>query len=407
MEADTSLSSFADIHGEWEGREISIFGAVKSFISQLSLGQELTKVSMPSMFLMPYSILELAASRYLKYIHLLTSAVHEHDPARRMAIVIQYFFSCVRDGNFQRKPYNALLGEVHNCFVNYKSFDGEKNSTARFIGEQVTHHPPLTAFHILTTEGITLDCNVQFSAKFHMNSVSIVTTGAILITIPVKGDNGKTIPETYIIDKGLPDAIVKNVIFGTRSINWTDAVDIMCKSSNTSATLHFDKNEYVKGDIYRYNEEKEEEEHHAKLKGYISGIVNIDYLDSVASEAAPVKSSSSSKKNKKKAQKAHKNQHSPTDTVLIDTEKLTANQTLYPKQTDALSSLNVWKEVSKAIVANDMDQADVVKKEIEDEQRKRLKSTKDDDKKERQYFKYDESLDTWVFKGFSTPTPNQ
>ncbi|EGC29631.1 hypothetical protein DICPUDRAFT_42591, partial [Dictyostelium purpureum] len=399
-EADPSLVSYSDIHGEWESREISIFGVVKSFISNLSIGQELTKVSMPSIFLMPYSILELAASRHLKYIHLLISAQHEEDPLKRMAIVIQYFFSCVRDGNFQKKPYNALLGEVHKCFVKYPSYDGQSTSSASFIAEQVTHHPPLTAFNITTSEGITLDCNVQFSAKFHMNSVSVVTTGAVKIVVPViVGD--KVIKETYIVDKGLPDALVKNVIFGTRSINWTDSVDIMCKDTNTSATIHFDKNEHVKGDIYVYNTDLEAEEHKASMKGYLSDIVNIDYLESKSEEA----SSASSKKDKKKEKKEKKSKHhkhtsDPTDTILIDTKILEANKTLYPKLTDHLTSLGTWKEVTKHIVEGDMPGADHAKKEIEDEQRKRLHATKEEEKKERKYFKFNDETEIWEFMGW-------
>ncbi|EGG18411.1 oxysterol binding family protein [Cavenderia fasciculata] len=398
LEQDPGLMSYADLHGEWETREISIFGAVKSFISQLGIGQELTKVSMPSMFLMPYSILELAGARYLKYFHLLSAVSSEPDQARRMAIVIQYFLACIRDGNFQRKPYNALLGETHNCFIRYPSAEEDgKTSTARFIAEQVTHHPPLTAFHIETSEGLTMDCNVQFSAKFHMNSVSIVTSGDIIIKVPMRESDGEPAhEEVYVIDKGLPDAIVKNVIFGTRSINWTDSVEIMCQTTNTSATLHFDKNEFVKGDIYEYNEEKNEEEHHATLSGYLNSTVNIEYFDT------PASSEKSKKKSKKKSKS--KKQFGPTDTVLFESEKLQPNHTLYPKQTDPINSLNVWKEVTKHIVANDMASSDVVKKEIEDEQRKRLRATKEEEKKERVYFKFDEEQERWVFKGF--PTPN-
>ena len=57
--------SYAAQDGEWKYRKISIMGAVKSFISQLSLGQELTKVSLPAEFLYPYSMLEIIGYHYL------------------------------------------------------------------------------------------------------------------------------------------------------------------------------------------------------------------------------------------------------------------------------------------------------------------------------------------------------
>jgi hypothetical protein len=47
--------SNVDITGtEWETRKISLFGVAKSFVSQLSVGQDLTKVSLPAIFLNPY-----------------------------------------------------------------------------------------------------------------------------------------------------------------------------------------------------------------------------------------------------------------------------------------------------------------------------------------------------------------
>ncbi|GAM26050.1 hypothetical protein SAMD00019534_092250 [Acytostelium subglobosum LB1] len=393
LEADPTLKSYADIHGEWEHREITIFGAVKSFIGQLGIGQELTKVSMPSIFLMPYSILELAASRYLKFFHLLSGGLYEADPTRRMAIVIQYFLSCITDGNFTKKPYNALLGETHQCFVRYPTYEGEGTTTARYIAEQVSHHPPVTAFRIETTEGVSMDASVQFLAKFHMNSVSVLTSGSIIISLTLKDESGKEFKEEYVIDKGLPDAIVKNVIFGTRTINWTDAVDIMCQSTNISAVLHFDKNEFVNGQICVINEETSDEELAATVNGYLNNIVNIEYHEA----------GKKVKKSKKKSKKSKHHKDSPTDTVLLESGALTPNTTLYPKQAD-FSSLNIWKEVTKHIVDGDMASSDIVKKEIEDEQRKRLKSAKEDEKKERVFFKFDEESERWVFKGF--PTPN-
>ncbi|GAM27260.1 hypothetical protein SAMD00019534_104350, partial [Acytostelium subglobosum LB1] len=400
LEADPSLRSYADTHGEWENREISIMGAVKSFISQLSLGQELTKVSMPSIFLMPYSVLEIAASRYLKYIHLLSDAIHEPYPIRRMAVLVQYFLATLRDGNFTKKPYNALLGENHQCFVRYPSGEGDRPATARFLAEQVCHHPPLSCFYIETTEGISIECNVQFSAKFHMNSVSIVTSGSLIIALPVVGANNQVTKEVYIIDKGLPDAIVKNVIFGTRSIHWTDCVDIMCQASDTSATLHFDKNEFVKGDINVTNQEKGVEESQAYIGGYLNSIVNIEYLEGEnATNACSIHWIDHQQKKIKKKLKSRKHHHSPTDTVLLDVSKLQACQSQYPRQPDQFASLNVWKEVTNYIIQGDMASSDAAKKDIEDEQRKRMKSTPTD-QKDRQFFRYDEGLERWVFKGF-------
>jgi len=53
VNGEEQLQSYAGVSGEWETRQISIMGVVKRFISQLSYGQDLTKISMPSEFFEP------------------------------------------------------------------------------------------------------------------------------------------------------------------------------------------------------------------------------------------------------------------------------------------------------------------------------------------------------------------
>lgn len=65
------MTSYVDEKGEWEHRKITIFGTLASFISQLSIGDDLTKISLPSALLFPYSALELGGSRGLSYIDIL------------------------------------------------------------------------------------------------------------------------------------------------------------------------------------------------------------------------------------------------------------------------------------------------------------------------------------------------
>lgn len=56
----------AEGNPEWKTRKVSILGAVKSFISQLTYGQELTRVSLPSEFLYPYGVLELIGYHFIQ-----------------------------------------------------------------------------------------------------------------------------------------------------------------------------------------------------------------------------------------------------------------------------------------------------------------------------------------------------
>jgi hypothetical protein len=67
----TSRSLTEDLDAEWRTRKISFFGVVKSFVSQLKPGQELTKVSLPAHLLFPFSILEVCGQRELNYFEVL------------------------------------------------------------------------------------------------------------------------------------------------------------------------------------------------------------------------------------------------------------------------------------------------------------------------------------------------
>ncbi len=59
--------SHADQHGVWESKTYSIFGAARSIISNLSIGQDVTRISLPALFLRPYSLLEVFGGRALEY----------------------------------------------------------------------------------------------------------------------------------------------------------------------------------------------------------------------------------------------------------------------------------------------------------------------------------------------------
>jgi len=88
------LRSYVDAkHGAWKERKISIWGTARSVITQLRAGQELTRVSLPAIFLEPYSILELASSRYLGYLDQLQNLSIQKDPLQRLVMIIRWFLA--------------------------------------------------------------------------------------------------------------------------------------------------------------------------------------------------------------------------------------------------------------------------------------------------------------------------
>jgi len=91
---DPTLKSYVDAkQGAWKDRKISIWGTARSVISQLRTGQEMTRVSLPSIFLEPYSILELASSRYMGYLDQLQNLHSQKDPLQKMVMIIRWFLA--------------------------------------------------------------------------------------------------------------------------------------------------------------------------------------------------------------------------------------------------------------------------------------------------------------------------
>jgi len=358
--SDEVLESLCGKNGEWETRKISIMGVVKRFISQLSYGQELTRISMPSEFLNPYSILEVCAVRYLARFDSLLTANAQSSPAYRMLHVIHFFLSALYRVKLYKKPYNPVVGESHYCFT---EASGKKT---RYLGEQVTHHPPVSAFYLdREDEGVSVQGNISFGVKFHVNSATVATNGFIRVNLN-KHD------EEYVFDKSTPDLLMKNVVFGTRQMKWQKGIDVTCAKSGYKATITFQdsgSSDTLKGVICKGDEPV------LRFEGSLDD--EIYYFEEGADE----------------------------ETLFISQDDLIDPKIVYPPQLDEFPSLKVWKEVTKCIVANDMNECDRAKHVVEEAQRVRVRAG-EDEKKERKYFKFDEGSGRWRYKENSFTLPS-
>jgi len=350
---EEKLQTLAGVQGEWTTRQISIMGVVKRFISQLSYGQDLTRISMPSEFLNPFSVLEFVSLRYLTRFPILLEANNHSEPHYRMLHVIRWFLSSLIDAKMYKKPYNPVVCETHSCYIE------TSGSTTQFIGEQVSHHPPVSAMHIHNEDsGVSLQGTISFGVKFWLNSVTVNTSGYVSVNMAKHGD------EEYIFQKALPDLHLKNVVFGTRRMRWQSSIEIFCAKTNCEAEISFNQSgndETLTGSISRDGETL------LTFEGSLDS--KVTYQDADSDE----------------------------EHVLFTAEQVTPPNIIIPPQTDPYPSLKVWKDVSKHIVANNMTEADKAKNTVEDEQRVRTKAG-EDEKKERKYFIWSEEKERWVYK---------
>eukprot|EP01118_Nematostelium_gracile_P019133 TRINITY_DN874_c0_g1_i1.p1 TRINITY_DN874_c0_g1~~TRINITY_DN874_c0_g1_i1.p1 ORF type:complete len:733 (+),score=187.36 TRINITY_DN874_c0_g1_i1:91-2289(+) len=334
-DGDRAFSN-VDADGEWKNRKISLLGVVRSFVSQLKPGQDLTRVSLPAVLLHPYSILEVVGFRDLVSFDPLCRMNSETDPLERFLCVLRWFFGTVQNETFHKKPYNPILGEIHQCWTESPQF-----GRTTYIAEQVSHHPPIAAIHVRNEqEDITNSTNVTFGVKFGGNYVSIVTEGPATLNI------GKW-KEQYEVAKRTPDMVVRNVVWGTKRIFWSGDVSVSCAKTGYGASFTFKESgndNVVTGEITHNDETL------FSLKGKCGGEIWLE----------------STRNSEKK--------------LLVDIAAfLRKKPHIYYhlwRDIDSYDSLSVWKDVSRYIIDNDMDRADEEKKKIEQDQRARINERK-------------------------------
>lgn len=331
----TMTKSYSNIHGEWEERKISIWGAAKAFISQLRPGQDMTRITIPALFLRPYSILEEIASRFIGNIDEIQNIASLEDPEDRMKLVAKWLLTSARAENFNHKPYNPIIGEEHRA-----KFELEDKSKVFFMAEQVVHHPPISAFNgVIPSKNVSIEGNTNFYVTFHGNSVTVSMLGEMRIR--VKLPNGEE--EIYTLSKCVPDILIQNVILGTKHIYWCGNISIECKQTNYKGNVEFIPTKGfndIKGTITKVGNNKEEP---------------VLFIDGNTGKSLYIA------KNKKMKDKEK----------LVDYSNVHINIPEYPCEEDLSpnSSLRLWKEVTQAIIDNDMETADAKKNEIENTQR--------------------------------------
>ncbi|XP_022050180.2 oxysterol-binding protein-related protein 3 isoform X2 [Acanthochromis polyacanthus] len=146
-----------------------------------NIGKDLSKVAMPVQLNEPLNTLQRLCEE-LEYSELLDRAANTQDPFERMIymatfVVSGYASSYYRTGG---KPFNPVLGETYECDRPDKGF--------RFVAEQVSHHPPISACHA-ESKNFVFWQDVRCKNKFWGKSMEIVPVGTTHVTLPGCGDH--------------------------------------------------------------------------------------------------------------------------------------------------------------------------------------------------------------------------
>lgn len=145
-----------------------------------NIGKDLSQISMPVALNEPLNVLQRLCEE-LEYSELLDKAASLEDPYERMVeiaafAVSSYASTLSRAGN---KPFNPLLGETYECIREDKGF--------RFLAEQVSHHPPISACHA-ESQNFTFWQDARVKTKFWGKSMEFQPLGSVHVLLPKTGD---------------------------------------------------------------------------------------------------------------------------------------------------------------------------------------------------------------------------
>ncbi|XP_055739446.1 oxysterol-binding protein-related protein 1-like [Salvelinus fontinalis] len=198
--------------------DVSIWSILKKCI-----GMELSKIAMPVIFNEPLSFLQ-RLTEYMEHTYLIHQANAATDSMERMKCVAAFAVSAVAS-QWERtgKPFNPLLGETYELIREDLGF--------RWMSEQVSHHPPVSAFH---AEGLQEDFlfhgSIYPKLKFWGKSVEAEPKGIITLELPKYN-------EAYTWTN--PTCCVHNIIVGQLWIEQYGNVEVINHKTGERCSLTF------------------------------------------------------------------------------------------------------------------------------------------------------------------------
>lgn len=207
--------------------DFSIWSVLKTCI-----GKDLSNITMPVVFNEPLSFLQRLVE-YMEYAQLLTKASQETDPVIRLQFVSAFAVSAV-SSNWERlgKPFNPLLGETYEL----------ERDDFRVICEQVSHHPPVSAFHAENEHHFIFHGSIYPKLKFWGKSVEITPKGTVTVELPRWG-------EVYTWTN--VNCCVHNIIVGKLWIEQYGNMEIVNHSTGHTAHLNFKPAGWFSKDLHR------------------------------------------------------------------------------------------------------------------------------------------------------------
>ncbi|KAM4577761.1 oxysterol-binding protein 2 isoform 1-T1 [Fundulus diaphanus] len=199
------------------------------------IGKELSKIPMPVNFNEPLSMLQ-RLTEDLEYHELLDKAARCESSLEQMCLVAAFSVSSYSTTVHRTaKPFNPLLGETYEL-------DRLEEFGYRSLCEQVSHHPPAAAHHVISQRGWTLWQEITIASKFRGKYLSIMPLGAIHLQFHSSGNH-------YVWRK--VTSTVHNIIVGKLWIDQSGDIEIVNNRTKETCQLKFSPYSYFSRDVPR------------------------------------------------------------------------------------------------------------------------------------------------------------
>ncbi|OQV21820.1 Oxysterol-binding protein-related protein 1 [Hypsibius exemplaris] len=211
--------------------DFSIWSVLKQCI-----GKDLSKITMPVVFNEPLSFLQ-RMSEYMEYAQLLDQAGMCDDPVERIIFVSAFAVSaCASNADRIGKPFNPLLGETFEL--------SRPELGYHMVSEQVSHHPPVSAFSAASKDLWNFSGSILPKLKFWGKSVEIQPKGVVTLTL-------KKYNETYTWSN--VNCHVNNIIVGRLWIEQYGAMEIVNHTTGLSVVLNFHPTGWSNRELHKVN----------------------------------------------------------------------------------------------------------------------------------------------------------
>jgi len=222
--------------------EIENYGEqTKSLWKQLKdfIGKDITSlISLPIWVFEPVTLLQILCQP-LYYSELLDQASAEDDPCKRLVYLSAFIVAGYSLAIRTKKPFNPYLGETFEYISKERNF--------KFVAEQVSHHPPISASTVIG-EGYILELELGLETRLKGNYADIIIKGSDRIQFTKYGE---------LITWPHLNTTAHNIIVGGSWVDHHGTLDIINRTTNEKSILNlykggwFDSGKFkLEGNVY-------------------------------------------------------------------------------------------------------------------------------------------------------------